>query len=345
MKRGWPERWREPGPWSLLLLPLSWAYGLLSGALRRWRGRRPPAKVPGLRVISVGNLSVGGTGKSALVRTLAKGALKRRLRSAVLLRGYGALEGPRPLWVSRGRRPLVDAAHSGDEAQEHARVAGLGVLIDPDRLRGAREAAAQGYECLILDDGFQRRWQLERDADVLMASWPEIQAGERLLPAGPWREPWKEALGARALLLQEAPGQGPLPPPWGSLPLLKVGYQPQRLWQWKAGALSHGPRLSRLRRLKVLALSGLGQPRRFEASLESLGAELRVARFPDHHAYGLRELQALPLAGLGAICTTMKDALRLPRDWEPGPPVWVLEADLKSQPAQALGHLVADLLD
>jgi tetraacyldisaccharide 4'-kinase len=345
MKRGWPERWRQPGPWALVLTPLSWAYALLAGLLRAWHGLREPQAVEGLRILSVGNLSVGGTGKSALVRALAQAALKRRQRTVVLLRGHGALAGSRPLWVSRGEGALVDAGHSGDEAQEHARVAGLGVLIDADRLRGAREARAQGYQVLILDDGFQRRWQLRRDADLLMASWPEIERGERLLPAGPWREPWKGARGARALLLQEAPLAPQLPAPWDGLPLLKVGYQPQRLWAWKAGSLRPGPPLRRLKALKVLALSGLGQPQRFEASLTGAGADISPARFPDHHPYSLDDLGALPLSGSSAICTTLKDAMRLPSDWRPALPVWALESELKSQPAAALPRLFSGLLD
>jgi tetraacyldisaccharide 4'-kinase len=344
MKRGWPERWRQGGPLIWALLPLSWVYRLLWQLTGSWRSRRPAVAVAGLKVLSVGNLSVGGTGKSALVRALAQASLKRRKRTAVLLRGYGAQSGARPLWVSKGRGPLVETAASGDEAQEHARLKGLGVLIDADRLRGALAAREAGYQVLILDDGFQRRWQLKRDADLLLATGPELALGERLLPAGPWREPWDQAQGATALLLQEAPKDGVLPEAWAGLPLIKVGYQPQRLWRWSVGALRKGPPLSRLRKAKVLALSGLGQPQRFEASLQSLGAQAIPARFVDHHPFSLAELEALDLREAVAICTTMKDAQRLPQDWKPRLPVWILEVALESQPRSALAALFRRLL-
>jgi tetraacyldisaccharide 4'-kinase len=343
MKRGWPERWRQGGPLVWALLPLSWVYALLWKLSWAWRTRRPAVAVAGLKVLSVGNLSVGGTGKSALVRSLAQASLKRGKRTAVLLRGYGAQAGPRPLWVSRGKGPLVDAQASGDEAQEHARLQGLGVLIDADRLRGARAAREAGYQVLILDDGFQRRWQLQRDADLLLATGGDLALGQRMLPAGPWREPWRQARTATALLLQEAP-QGSLPEPWASLSLIKVAYHPQGLWTWRSGTLRKGPPLGRLRKAKLLALSGLGQPQRFEDSLRSLGAQGIAARFADHHPFSRAELEALDLQGAVAICTTVKDAMRLPKDWKPPVPVWVLEVELRSQPSTALAALFRRLL-
>ena len=185
---------------------------------------------------------------------------------------------------------------------------------------------------------------MQRDADLLLATWPEIARGERLLPAGPWREPWSQAGGASALLLQDASPKVELPAPWSALPRIDVGYQPKKLWAWTGGVLKAGPPLSRLKGRQVLALSGLGQPARFEASLRGLGASPRSTRFADHHAFSLEELQALETRGSAAICTTMKDAMRLPFQWRPRVPVWVLEAELQSQPASELNRLIAKLL-
>ena len=172
-------------------------------------------------------------------------------------------------------------------------------------------------------------------------------AAERFALAVPRHGPANrtgQALGARALLLQEVPQKLSLPEPWVHLPLLKVGYQAERLWVWKAGVLKAGPPLSRLKGLRVLAFSGLGQPQRFETSLRSLGAEVLPQRFADHHGYSAAELRGLETQGAKAFCTTMKDAMRLPSDWNPGRPVWVLEASLQSQPAAALARLVDSCL-
>jgi tetraacyldisaccharide-1-P 4'-kinase len=145
-------------------------------------------------------------------------------------------------------------------------------------------------------------------------------------------------------LLQEAPPKGSLPSAWAALPLIKVAYQPRALWQWRAGALYKGPPLRRLRGIKTLALSGLGQPQRFEDSLGRSGAQVSAARFADHHPFSLAELEALDLRGCKVICTTMKDAMRLPKTWRPSLPLWVLEVELKSQPSATLAGLFRRIL-
>jgi tetraacyldisaccharide 4'-kinase len=318
-------RWRKSieskdALWWLVLKPLSWLYRLAWAVAAVFSGK--PVTLSGLRVVSVGNLSVGGTGKSSLVRLLARESLRRGFKTAVLLRGYGAKQGLRPLWVDA--KTAVEAC--GDEAAEHRRIAGLQVIVDADRLRGAKLAKARGIKVLILDDGFQRRRQLARQADFLLAAWPDIEGGEHLLPAGPWREPWSQAREATHWLLQDRPAKAALPDPWGSLPLTTVGYKPVGLKLWKAGRVGPGPGLAGLKGKRVLALSGLGRPQRFEQNLKSLGALVTPRRFADHHAYRLEDLENV--GDVKAVVTTMKDAMRLPGGWNPGIPVWVLEAEL-----------------
>jgi tetraacyldisaccharide 4'-kinase len=331
--------WDERPLLSAALRPLSWAYGLGWWLLQRFHQAEPwQAPVP---VISVGNLSVGGTGKSPLVRLVAK-KLKGR-QPAVLLRGYGAAKGPRPLQAGDGRRALVPAAASGDEAQEHAQAGVASVWVDASRRRSGEAALAAGAKALILDDGFQRRWQIARDLDLLLADWSQLQAGDALLPSGPWREPWSQVKAADAILISGAP-EGwdakklaqALPGAWKGKPVFRLDVQATGLTAWPRG--KRAP-LSRLKRKRVAALSGLGRPQRFEASLASLGATVLPWRFADHHPFTAAELALMPSGAEMTVCTR-KDAMRLPTGFD----CHILEAEARVSPAPAFDALLKKAL-
>src|ERR1700722_2542428 len=160
------EPWRRHGLfWTPFLSVLSALYRLGWACARLFQPPRPWQA--GIPVLSVGNLSVGGTGKSVLVRALAERALRRKKKPAILLRGYGAAPGPRPLLVSEGKGPRANAREAGDEAVEHAQDCACAVWVDADRVRAARAARKRGVDCLVLDDGFQRRRHVGRDLDLL----------------------------------------------------------------------------------------------------------------------------------------------------------------------------------
>jgi tetraacyldisaccharide 4'-kinase len=324
--------WAERPRLARALRPLGWLYRL-GWALARLMHHGRPWRA-GIPVLSVGNLSVGGTGKSPLVQALAKRLRSRR--PAVLLRGYRAARGPRPLRVSAGRGPLVPASQSGDEAREHALRSGVAVWIGADRRRAAEAAQRSGAGVLILDDGFQRRWQLARDLDLLLADWHELQAGECLLPCGPWREPWSQAMLADAVVVSGAPAgldaaalARRLPAPWNRQPVFRLDLKPVGLWDTAAGRPLP---LARLRKRKIAALSGLGRPARFEATLRGLGADIKPWRFPDHHAFKELELMRVP-SGVEAVVCTRKDAQRLPEGFKAPWPLWVLEVEAQVAPA------------
>jgi tetraacyldisaccharide 4'-kinase len=335
----WAERWGRRGAlWLLVLKPLSWLYRL--GWLLRPQGK--PAEL-GHPVLSVGNLSVGGTGKSPVVRLLARRAKALGLKPAILLRGYGAQPGHRPLVVSLGKESLVGVRASGDEAQEHAALRGVQVWIDRDRVAAGRAALAAGADCLVLDDGFQRRSQLGRSLDLLMADWNELQWGEHLLPAGPWREPWSQVAQAQALCLSNVPPElGPkqlraaLPRAWQGLPCFRLRRLPSGLRAWPSGRRLP---LSLLRQRTVLALSGLGRPQSFEDSLISLGARPIPWRFADHHRFSLGELERPP-QDAELVVTTAKDATRVPLGWIPRRPLWILETRASVTPERPFWTLV-----
>jgi tetraacyldisaccharide 4'-kinase len=335
--------WDEQPALAAALRPLSWAYGLGWWLLQRWHGAEPwKAPVP---VISVGNLSVGGTGKSPLVRLIAK-RLKVR-KPAILLRGYGAAAGPRPLLAGDGRKALASTAQTGDEAQEHAQAGVASVWVDAERRRGAEAALAAGAGALVLDDGFQRRWQIARDLDLLLADWSQLQAGDALLPSGPWREPWSQVKAADAILISGAPEDWEakrlaraLPVAWQGKPVFRLDVQASGLRAWPGGKRTA---LGALRRKRVAALSGLGRPQRFEASLVALGASVLPWRFADHHPFTAAELAQAP-AGAEAIVCTRKDAMRLPAGAKLALPCYVLEAEARVSPAPAFDALLKKAL-
>jgi tetraacyldisaccharide 4'-kinase len=251
------------------------------------------------------------------------------------------------LAVSLGKDPLTSPAASGDEAQEHALQAGVAVWVDADRRRSAQAACEAGADALVLDDGFQRRWQLARDLDLLVADWTQLQGAERLLPAGPWREPWSQARQADAFVISHAP-QGmdvkalarALPAAWQGRPVFRLDLRLRGLQAWPRGKPAA---LKSLKGCAVAALSGLGKPGAFEASLAALGARVLPWRFADHHGYRLSELARIP-TGARAVVTTLKDAQRLPPDWKPPVPVWVLLVEAQVSPAAPFEALLRKAL-
>jgi tetraacyldisaccharide-1-P 4'-kinase len=170
----WNRQVSRKGPyWWLCLWPLSFIYRLAWATARLVASWRPPVKVKGLAVVSVGNLSVGGTGKTPLVIALARRWGKKR-KVCVLSRGYGRQASQGSLLVSRGSGPLVPARLAGDEPWLiAANTRGVAVVVDADRRRGARFARDQaGARLLLLDDGFQQRSNLARVACITSRRQP-----------------------------------------------------------------------------------------------------------------------------------------------------------------------------
>ena len=319
--------WRPepPGP-RLALVPLAAAEALFrAGAAARGalydRGLAR-ATVPGAAVISVGNLVVGGAGKTPVTLAIGERLVARGRKVAVLSRGHGARRAD-PRLVSDGARVLLSAEEAGDEPSLLARrLPGVAVLCGPHRAALARRAVAElGADALLLDDGFQHR-ALARDLDVVVLDAASPCGNGRLLPRGPNREPWSalrraqlawlsrvdqadpaalEALRARA---RQATGRAPVESRHLVTDVLD-------------GALRRSLGVGALAGRRVLALSGLARPGGFRRTLAALGAEVVLERaFRDHHRFTPAELAealgAAEAARCDAIATTEKDAVRLP---------------------------------
>lgn len=285
------------------------------GILHRWR-----APVP---VVSVGNLSVGGTGKTEAVRLLAHHFQSCGLKPAILSYGYhGTGEAVRV--VSDGRQVLMDPEQAGDEPVLLARaLPGVPVLACPRRERSAELAVRElGANLLLLDDGFQY-WRLERDLDLVLLDALRPPHRDALLPRGLLREPVSSLRRASGILITRCesavPEQVDGLREWVAraapgVPAWRASYRPERLRHLDGP--DAGLRVASLRGLRAAALSAIGNPASFEALLRSLGCDVVPFRLPDHYRPAAGELGALAAAarqqGCQAIVTTEKDAVKLP---------------------------------
>jgi tetraacyldisaccharide 4'-kinase len=310
-----PESWERRA----LLAPvtaLSWGYGLgvrLRGALYD-REVLHGEQVEGLRIISVGNLNVGGTGKTPAVLHLAGMLIRAGRKVGILTRGYGR-RSKTPL-TFMGTEPLPSAEEAGDEPLLLARrCPEARVLVGADRRALARRARDElGLEVVLLDDGFQHR-KLARDEDVVVVDEAAGFGNGQLLPRGPLREPLSALKRATLFWIRTAAIPAVSLPPLPG-PQVRTRYRPTA-WVDPAGT-EHAPEA--LSGVPVFALAGLARPGSFLRTLRELGVNLQgSALFPDHHAFTAAELRDVELraATHGAkIVTTEKDAVRLPRGFE-----------------------------
>ena len=271
-------------------------------------------------VISVGNLTVGGTGKTPAVEYVARWLQEQHRRPAIVTRGYGR-EVRGTVVVADGHRICAEVVAGGDEALQLARrLPGTVVIADERKHRGALHAATHfGVDAIIIDDGFQHR-QLQRDFDVVLIDAAVFHANRWMLPAGPFREPLTTLRRADAVLLTRVDKSAPQG--LAKLEALCARYQgkiPGRA-VIKAAFFENlltGARqpLESMRGTRVAAVCGIAQPARFFESLTQHGADLVARRaLADHHPFAadeIRELLALAAArNAAAVVITEKDATK-----------------------------------
>ena len=334
----------------------SWVYGTAVAARTTAYGARllPTHRVP-CPVVSVGNLAVGGTGKTPCVICVARHLQERGGRPAILLRGYGRKGGTSLLVASTGEGLVIPAAEAGDEASLLAEtLSGVPIVVAADRRRAAEVALGRlGADVLILDDGYQHL-RLHRDLDILLLDARAPFGTGALLPRGLLREPPAAAGRADLIILTRADQVRDMDRAEGGIrrlnsraPLLRAVHRPVSLVR-----IADGTRLppSALTGETVAALSAIGSPEAFETTLRGLGASVAaVSRFPDHHPYREEELERAGREGRGAgatlLVTTAKDRARgvLPAQ-AGGLPVAVLEVEFTvTHGAQALEAALAGL--
>ena len=315
------------------LKSLSWIFSVIVQLrLLLFRHRIIRASTLGCQVISVGNVTVGGTGKTPIVETFARSLQQKGRKVAILSRGYKSRK--TPLWerilkrgerppriVSDGERLLLNSDMAGDEPYMLAsNLPDVVVLVDKDRVKSGKYAIRNfGCDTLVLDDGFQYL-KLQHRLDIVLVDYTNPFGYNRVLPRGLLREPMRNLKRAGFIFITKCPPEG--------APELKAklrGLNPHA----EISECRHSSKylenlytreqigLDFLQGRKVAAVSGIAVPESFEKGLRQLGAEIVYsAQYADHHRYTQQEIietiNHAAEAGAEVIVTTEKDAVRFP---------------------------------
>jgi tetraacyldisaccharide 4'-kinase len=302
MERALNRIWYGGAPTSILLLPLSWLYRAVMAARRvfyeqgwlsSYRITRP--------VIVVGNLTVGGTGKTPFVAWLAEKLTERGLRVGILSRGYGSqstaprVVEPNSAWQQVGDEPLLLRQRTGCD-----------VVVSIDRAAGAQMLVQRGADVIVSDDGLQHL-RLARDLEIVVVDGARGFGNGRLLPAGPLREPASRAAFADLVVINGRPEHESIT----RLPESRRA-QPVQM-SLSAGRVLPvaGVRADRalesFRGQRVHAVAGIGNPWRFFADLRGRGLDIVEHAFPDHHPFGAADLD---FGDAQPVLMTEKDAVK-----------------------------------
>jgi len=312
----WEGKRRSPGDLLLvgLLTPLSLIYSLAVRVRAQLyaAGIRHSRRL-GRPVVSVGNLSVGGTGKTPMVALLARDLIAGGRRVAVLTRGYGGTTKGGCRVVSDGTGLLATAAECGDEPCLLARsVSGLIVVVGSDRFQAGRMALERfSPDLFILDDGFQHL-RLHRDLNILLLDGRRPFGNGRLLPAGLLREPVSAVRRADLVVLTRC-GDTEVTIPVTGVPVCRSSHRLKGFAPLDGGPVAP---FSALRGRRGVACAGIADPGSFFSALREAGVELSAAlAFTDHCRYGEGEMGLLKRAfvrtGADFLITTEKDAVKL----------------------------------
>jgi len=292
------HRWRAgeggmlSGALMVLGYPITSIYSVLMAIRNSHYDRVGGQKVPGVKVVSVGNLAIGGTGKTPISAWVARALEARDLRSAIVSRGYGKDE----LILHKKWNP------------------GTPIVADPDRLEAARLAGLDGADVVVLDDGFQHR-RIARDFDIVLLSAEDTFPGY-LLPSGPYREPIRSLKRADAVLVtrrtasrqvaERVIAQAEAIAPGALTAIIHLAPD---AWQDLRGSPVTPPDRN------VLAIAAVARPIEFSQSISNMvKGSVELMSFPDHHDYQIDDIAKIRrVACERTIAVTEKDAVKLAR--------------------------------
>jgi tetraacyldisaccharide 4'-kinase len=292
-----PTFWKEKTPLSSALLPLSLVYGWLAKN-RQCHAQSAKLSVP---VICVGNLVAGGAGKTPVALKIGALLKARNIHAHYLSRGYkGSLPGPVQV------NPAVHNAQDvGDEPLLLSAV--LPTWVAADRVAGANAAIAAGAQLILMDDGFQNPL-LQKDVSLLVIDGRYGLGNERIMPAGPLREPIVLAMrrASAVVIVGDDVHQVKRHVPKGK-PVLRMHTEPKL----EAGALDGK---------SIVAFAGIAHPRKFYRTLQAMGHQpKKMVAYPDHYVFKAKDIAFLREKAKeqeSILVTTMKDYVRLPADMQ-----------------------------
>lgn len=312
--------WYEGRWWLVLLLPLAW----FLAAVASWRRIRQTRSAEPLAapVIVVGNIAIGGTGKTPLIIAMVKHLQERGYRPGVVSRGYGGHAPHYPYSVRADSDPAV----CGDEPLLIAMSANCPVVVGPDRVKSCKQLI-ENFDCdvILSDDGLQH-YRLSRQFEICVVDGQRQMGNGFCLPAGPLREPVTRLSEVDCVVVNGG----------GALSVAGAACYEMQLkpttWQQVAGRKDDQPLEYIAERgiKKLLAVTGIGNPQRFFNTLTTLGLQPDAKAFPDHHPFTVDDLQ---FAKGQCLLMTAKDAVKCrafaDSDWwslvvspEVAPPFW-----------------------
>jgi len=296
------------------------------------------------RVISIGNITTGGTGKTPLVEWVAKTIASHGKKVCILTRGYGRKDPHLQVIVSDGYGVLASPAESGDEPYLLAtKLTGQAAVISSaDRIAAGEEAIKDfGTECFVLDDGFQHL-RLARDLNIVTIDATNPWGGGRLLPYGRLRENPEGLSRADCVVITRCDQsndvdelQAEIARLIGGRPIFRSQMRPVRVVSLKNPSETLAPPAT------IAAFCAVGNPGSFFENLRRLGYEIALQRsFPDHHVYSQSEIDSLVKdAGTSTLITTAKDAVKL-RALAFAAPCYVMEIEIAIENAEEFTRLI-----
>ena len=284
------------------------------------------SELPAIPALSVGNLSVGGTGKTPVAAWAARRVRERGARPGVVLRGYG------------GDEPLVHARLNPD----------VPVIVATARAAGAREARDRGCDVVVLDDAFQHR-RVARSVDWVLISADRWTGTAALLPSGPWREPLSALRRATVAIITRKAASVAQARQIGARVAVEAPRIPCAVVSLELGDLHtvDGPAtlpLESLTGAKVFLISGIGDPGALRRQLEQRGAAVRARAYPDHHAFTANEVAETARSARAdeIVVCTLKDAVKIAPRWpRAAPALWYVSQRVNIE--EGVDHLEGSL--
>lgn len=293
----WLAAWYGASRWTFLLLPLVWIFVGLANLRRFWMLRYTQKRLV-TPVIVIGNISVGGTGKTPLLISLVKWLQQQGFNPGVISRGYGGKAGHYPYLVDA----TSTAAEAGDEPITIFQQTGCSVCVGADRIAAARLLEDQSCDILVSDDGLQH-YRLARDIEIAVVDGQRGLGNGWRLPVGPLREP-KSRLKTVDWVVVNSPRKD-----FVITGLEDVFYVPMQICAQHCINLQSGNIISaqELSVTPVNAVAGIGNPQRFQNTLAELGIAAELHEFPDHHVYSPDDFR---FANSWPLVMTEKDAVK-----------------------------------